>query len=189
MYRRIAFPLLGIVLTLGCERPPTSPIDTTLNPGATPGRQTSAAASSVAAGAPHTAIVQFGREQQGTDFFPPGSHDGSFHAKDAIRPRTVVIRAGGTVTFVISAAHKIAVYWPGKQPSDIDITSLEPPGTSFPFPPIINDPSGRMLRGSLDFGPPQPFDVTFDQPGRYLVICEVLPHFADAKMSAWVDVK
>ena len=30
--------------------------------------------------------------------------------------------------------------------------------------------------------------VSFLKPGRYLVICAVLPHFND-KMSAWVEVR
>lgn len=140
-------------------------------------------------GPPSYAVVEFGREKQGTDFFPPGSHDGSFHAKDAIRPRTTVISAGGTVDFVVSVAHKIAIYDPGVSPRDIDATLLEPPGTPFPFPPIINDPNGRIVRGPLVFGPPQTFSWTFTQPGKYLVICEVVVHFVEAKMYAWVEVK
>ncbi|MGH7572456.1 MAG: hypothetical protein ACREMK_11530 [Gemmatimonadota bacterium] len=30
---------------------------------------------------------------------------------------------------------------------------------------------------------------TFDTPGRYLVICRVLPHFVVAGMYGWVIVK
>jgi hypothetical protein len=30
---------------------------------------------------------------------------------------------------------------------------------------------------------------TFDQPGTYLVICAIVPHFVEAKMYAWVVVK
>ena len=30
---------------------------------------------------------------------------------------------------------------------------------------------------------------TFTEPGRYLVICTFLPHFADAQMYGWVIVK
>ena len=141
-------------------------------------------------GPPSHAVVQFGREKQGTDFFPPGSHDASFNAKDAIRPRTVVISAGGTVDFVITAAHFLALYEPGVAPADIDVSLLEPPGTPFPFPPLINDPDRRIVRGPpLHFGPPTTWSWTFDQPGKYLVICQVLPHFVDANMYAWVDVK
>ncbi len=180
MSHRMQLPVLGLLVVLACEQPPSAPSADAFNAGI-------AAAKTDAL--PAHADVTFGREKQGTDFFPPGSHDGSFHAKDAIRPRTVVIRAGGTVTFNVAAAHKIAIYQPGTDPRNIDVTSLEPPGTPFPFPPIINDPNGRIVRGGLAFGPPVPFTWRFDQPGKYLVICEVLPHFADAKMYAWVDVK
>ncbi len=185
MYRRMQFSVLGLLVVLACEQPPSAPSADALNADGLTAGITAAKADAL----PDHAEVTFGREKQGTDFFPPGSHDGSFHAKDAIRPRVVVIRAGGTVTFNVAAAHKIAIYQPGTDPRDIDVTSLEPPGTPFPFPPIINDPNGRIVRGTLAFGPPVPFTWTFDQPGKYLVICEVLPHFADARMYAWVDVK
>lgn len=134
-----------------------------------------------------TAIVTFGRNDLGTDFFPPGSHDGSFHAKDAIRPRTTVIAAGGTVTFRVQQFHKPAIYEPGTTPEDIDVGSLEFPVPN--FPPVIDSPAGRIVRGPLVFGPTIDWDWTFTEPGRYLVICEVLPHFADAKMYAWIEVK
>ena len=142
------------------------------------------------AGPPMSAEVQFGREHVGTEFFPPGEHDASFHAKDQLQPRTVVISAGGTVTFNVGPFHKIAIYGPGIGPDDIDVDLLEPPGTPFDFPPIINDPEGRIARGDLVMpGPPVPFGWTFDEPGRYFVICEVLPHFVSADMYGWVIVK
>lgn len=140
-------------------------------------------------GPPGHAVVEFGRTQQGTDFFPPGSHDASFKAKDAVRPRVVVISAGGTVDFIVAAAHMFALYEPGITPADIDVSLVEPPGTPFPFPPLINDPAGRIYRGPLHFGPPTTISWTFEEPGKYLVICQVLPHFVDANMYAWVEVK
>lgn len=135
------------------------------------------------------AVVRFGRGEVGTVFFPPGSHDGSFHAKDAIRPRRTVISAGGTVDFVIATFHKPAVYEPGIGVEDIDVTLLEEADAPFEFPPIINDPEGRIARGDLNVGAPKVWSWTFEEPGLYLVICEVLPHFAGAKMYAWVDVR
>ncbi len=181
MLRRVMGPLLGATLVFGCDPQPTGPGAEALDPAVSAAAQ--------ASGHRTQATVTFGRNDLGTDFFPPGSHDASFHAKDAIRPRTTVIDVGGTVTFNVAAAHKIAIYEPGIGPRDIDVTSLEPAGTPFPFPPIINDPNGRIVRGPLGFGPTTPFVWTFDQPGKYLVICEVSVHFIDAKMYAWVDVK
>lgn len=141
-------------------------------------------------GPPSTATVQFGRNELGSPFPPPEEHDASTHAKDALQPRTVVISAGGTVTFSVASFHKIAIYEPGTTPDEIDTTLLEPSGAPFPFPPIINDPTGRITRGALALpGPDVAFSWTFDEPGRYLVICEVLPHFAAMGMYGWVIVK
>lgn len=181
MSHRAILPLLGLFFGIACDQQPAGP------GAAAPGASTATAART--AGVPAEATVVFGRDQLGTDFFPPGSHDASFHATDAVQPRTVVIAAGGTVSFLVAEAHKIAIYEPGVTPRDIDATNLESPGTPFPFPPIINDATGRIVRDGLVFGPAVPFSWTFDQPGKYLVICEVLPHFVESKMYGWVDVK
>lgn len=130
-----------------------------------------------------------GRPGVGTDYFPPGDHDGSFHAQDAIRPRTTVIRAGTTVEFIIAAGHDVSVYEPGVTPGDIDTSLLEAAGAPFPFPPVINDPEGRLARAPVNFGPPVTWSWTFDEPGVYLVICDVLPHFVEARMYAWIRVQ
>lgn len=138
-------------------------------------------------------VVQFGREHVGSPFRPPDPHDASFHAIDAIRPRTVVVEAGSTVRFEIAPAHKPAVYEPGTTAEDIDVSSTEDAGLPFPFPPLINDEDGRLARGDLNVnfatGETMDFEFTFEEPGRYLVICEVVPHFVGAKMYAWVEVK
>jgi len=58
---------------------------------------------------------------------------------------------------------------------------------------IINDPDGRVaLSPPLDFSDHQQWTTpggTFDEPGRYLVICTTLPHFAEADMYGWVIVQ
>lgn len=137
-------------------------------------------------------VVQVGREHVGSPFPPGSGHDASSHAKDAIRPRTTVIRAGTTVRFVVMPAHTAAVYEPGVTPDDIDLSNLTFPGPPG-FPPVIDDPVGRLDRTDLNLnfatGDPIELEVTFEEPGRYLVICEVLPHFVQAKMYAWIDVK
>lgn len=148
------------------------------------------------AGPPSEAVVTWGREHVGSPFRPPDPHDRSFRAIDAIRPRTTVISAGGTVTFRVAPAHKPAIYEPGVRPDDVDVTAVVDAGLPFPFPPLINDTEGRIVGGSettlnTNFGTGEviEFQWTFEEPGRYLVICEVLPHFVGAKMYAWVDVK
>lgn len=180
MFHRNSMPAaLAVCLLAACDGSPTAT------------DATGSAASDLAAvrASRHatTATVTFGRNDLGTDFFPPGSHDQSLHAKFAIRPRTTVIAAGGTVTFEIQPLHKIAIYQPGIAPADIDVGSVEFV-TGFP-PPIINSAAGRIARGPLVLGTPADFDWTFTAPGRYLVICEVLPHFAAGQMYAWIEVK
>ena len=177
--RSSKLPVLAVALLAACDGSPLTP--------STDRASTELASAVKAAGLATQAVVTFGRNDLGTDFFPPGTHDGSFHAKDAIRPRTTVIAAGGTVTFRVQQFHKPAIYEPGVGPEDIDLGSLEFPVPD--FPPIIDSPVGRIVRGPLVFGPTVDWDWTFTEPGRYLVICEVLPHFAGARMYAWIDVK
>lgn len=95
-------------------------------------------------------------------------------------PYEAKIKAGGSVSFVISGLHNVQVFANGIEPGDINAT-LVTPMTGPPFLPIINDPANRLYRGpdpSL-----LPLDrvevVNFAEPGRYLVICGFLPHFND----------
>ena len=61
-------------------------------------------------------------------------------------PKEVVIKAGGSVNFVISGFHHILVYGNGTKPSDINLTMLIPPSQA-PVPPLIDDPTNRIYRG------------------------------------------
>jgi hypothetical protein len=107
-------------------------------------------------------------------------------------PKEVTIKAGGSVSFIISGFHHILVYGNKTKPSDINI-SLTIPTTIQPGPPLIDDPTNRIYRG-LDpsvlpvlpggAAPAMVMQdrvevVRFAEPGRYLVICGVLPHFFD----------
>jgi hypothetical protein len=117
-------------------------------------------------------------------------------------PHEVDIDEGGSVSFVISGAHLVLIYDDGHEPGDINTTLLIPGIPSFP-PPLIDDPNRRIYRG-LD---PRPIayvapegtttpvrvqdrveSVQFPVPGRYLVVCGVLPHFLD-EMIGYVNVK
>jgi plastocyanin len=146
------------------------------------------------AGAPTEAVVRFGNPDAGTEQFGP-THP-SAHSIDNIIPNAVVIRAGGTVTFEVVAPHVVAIYEPGTTPEDIrlipGVTLVDHAGPSGPpFIPnfYIDEPNGRLfLDPAPAFGPPHSVQYTFDEPGRYLVICRVAPHFA-LKMYAWVEVK
>ena len=73
----------------------------------------------------------------------------------------------------------------GMQPEDITVPA---------FPPNlqINDPTNRL---DLQPGPPgvqgpyTPPAGTFSTPGRYLILCNITPHFAVDNMYGWVIVK
>jgi len=145
-----------------------------------------------------TATVSFGAWASGIDRFPNlGAAAGLPNNVHALIPNEVKIKAGGTVNFIIAGFHLLAVYDDGTQPDDIN-TALTIPPTTQPVPPLINDPANRVYRGidpsvlPLLQGPPQqgpmgpPFQpvlqdrvevVHFPNPGRFLVICAVLPHF------------
>jgi plastocyanin len=120
------------------------------------------------------------------DRFPPNplTQFPRFSNHHALAPEIATIKAGGTVNFIIGGLHVVAVYDNGTQPGDIDKTDLvpnRPPMT----PPIINDATNRIYRG-LDplLLPPGTVQdrveaVQFSEPGLYLVICAVLPHFEE----------
>ena len=160
-------------------------------PPVAPDAATPAADAAASAGATATsAIVEFGRDI-GSPFHPATGHDRSLHAKDKLYPRTTVIAAGGTVTFRRGPVHAVAIYAPGTEPEDIDVTQLVPapvPG----LPPLITDAGGLLAAEPITAGTiftPQEWSYTFTTPGRYLVICRVLPHFTEASMYGWVIVK
>ena len=126
--------------------------------------------------APSSAVMVFGNPNAGTDFLPPGSHDQSLHGKDRIIPGAVVISAGGTVTFQVNPGHRVAVYDDGTRPEDITVN----PG------PFVLDPTNRL---ALQPAPTPTYAYTFEEPGRYLVICAISRHFVVANMYGWVVVR
>ncbi len=103
-------------------------------------------------------------------------------------PQVAKIKAGGTVNFIIAGFHHVLVYDDGTQPGDIN-TSITIAPTNQPAPPLIADPNRRIYRG-LDPST-QSQDrvevVHFANPGTYLVICGVLPHFQEG-MYGYVKV-
>lgn len=109
-----------------------------------------------------------------------------------VLPREVRIKAGGSVSYVISGFHQIIAYDDGTQPESINTNSLilSQGPLAPPFPILIDDPSNRIFRG-VDPGN-QTLDrvetITFSRPGRYLVICGVIFHFAADGMFGFVTV-
>jgi plastocyanin len=131
----------------------------------------------------NNATVSFGQWMSSPplDRFPNfrGSPTTNVHR---ITPNVVTIKAGGSVNFIVSGLHNIAIYYDGVQPTEINIALTTP--TTNPAPPIvpiINDPNNRIYRG-LD-PTLQAIDrvevVNFSEPGTYLVICGLLPHFVE----------
>lgn len=113
--------------------------------------------------------------------------------QQAMIPQIAKIKAGGSVNFIIAGLHQVVVYGDGTQPGDISLSNPIPglPGPP-PLPPLVDDPNGRIYRGPdprLLF--PTNVDrvevVHFADPGTYLVICGVLPHFT-AGMYGFVKV-
>ena len=119
---------------------------------------------------------------------PTGGQNDFTRNVHALLPNEVTIKAGGSVNFIVAGFHQILIYENVSGPSDINSANLIPASPPF-FPPLVNDPNNRIYRG-LD---PRPLTlqdrvevVNFPNPGRYLAICGVLPHFAE--MFGWVRV-
>jgi plastocyanin len=138
---------------------------------------------------PMAATVLFGNDSAGSPFDPGAGHDRSGHARDTLIPGTVVINRGGTVTFKIGFVHQIAVYQPGKGPEDVNTSALDFSSSCFGIP-LITDSVGRIYTPPAQpcTGGPTSVSYTFNQPGKYLVICTLLPHF-NIKMYGWVVVQ
>ena len=141
------------------------------------------------AATPQSATMQFGLEDVGTGYPPPAEHDSSWHANDTIVPQTVVIDRGGTVTFNAVGIHEIAIYNAGLGLADVNTTTnLVPhPCGSF-LPPLIGPDAATQLGYFATGCGPRTYTQTFADPGDYLVICSVLPHF-QTKMYGWVRVR
>jgi hypothetical protein len=155
------------------------------------------------------ATVSFGQWQ--SDLDPAldrlvGDPAGGVGNSHLLIPQTATIKAGGTVNFIISGGHVVAVYDDGTKPEDIDTTVTEPaarcPTTAGG---VINDATNRIYRGPCFVGvsPAQPpiFAVTapflrrdgvevvqFTKAGTYLVICARKNHFVNDGMFGFVRV-
>ena len=132
-----------------------------------------------------TAIVLFGRPDTGSPYpSPTFDHDASSNARDNMTPRNAVISRGGSVTFQIRGRHQVAIYRAGTEPDDLDV-----PAAGF----YVNDGTDRIEMSSENRSPPgtdwTSSASTFATPGRYLVICNIRPHFADYDMYGWVTVE
>ena len=111
-----------------------------------------------------------------------------------ILPDKIKVTQDGDVHFLVSGFHQVVVYHPGTKPKDIVVPDE---GT------FINDPNNLFYQGIVPAGGPAPGlpittdpsnarncmeSVSFEEPGTYLVICNVRGHFLDG-MYAFVKVK
>ncbi len=132
-----------------------------------------------------------------------------------VLPGVIRVQAGDVVNFVVSGLHVIRVYGSGVRladvkgaiPDECEVNPIPPaefPENCFTEGPVpVIPPLGLAVfyEGLNSIGPPPPVPpfapvsiaqnrvepVAFLNPGRYLVICAVLPHFND-RMYAWVEV-
>jgi hypothetical protein len=139
------------------------------------------------------AIVTFGAwmTTPALDRFPNNSpRTANLHL---VLPYNAKVKAGGSVSFNISGVHQILIYGEGTTLETITRNIIEAvppvPGGPPPFPGFIDDSVNRIYRG-LD---PRPLpqdrveSVSFANPGTYLVVCGLVPHF-DERMHGWVKV-
>jgi hypothetical protein len=115
-------------------------------------------------------------------------------------PFEVEVDAGGAVSFIISGLHQLLIY---ANRELADVRAAADPSTDLPetpamppvpaLPPLVNYAVDRVYRGidprglSLVPGPANTAmpslnldrveSVNFFEPGRYLVVCGVRPHF------------
>jgi plastocyanin len=147
----------------------------------------------VMAGPDNTASVQFGNPTVGSPGpVGPGIelHDASANAQFNLVPGTVAVAAGGTVAFTVGVAgatgsnivpHWVSVCRPGTTPDDVVDSNLATIG--------IDDSDCTAVGGPVSSGSGQTVSVPFSEPGRYLVICNLRPHFTEFNMYGWVNVK
>jgi hypothetical protein len=117
------------------------------------------------------------------------------------------IDAGGAVSFTISGVHQILIY-SGTDYDTLRAAFIAAGSPSLPPSPpgLVNYPAGQVYRGlnpfALNYLPLDPMpagtasnlvvdrveSVNFKTPGRYLVVCGVVPHFLEG-MYGYIDVK
>ena len=141
------------------------------------------------------AVVAFGQwvafdrfnNPAGPNGNPPGGPNDRTKNHHVLTPFNAQIKPGGAVCFIISGFHQPAIYQPGTEPENIN-ANLVVAGS---VPPLIDDPNGRVFRGVDPRTVPQDRteNVTLTEPGKYLVICAVQPHFVGDNMHGYITVQ
>lgn len=106
-----------------------------------------------------------------------------------ILPKEIRVRVGGVVNLVVAGFHQPMVYKPGTIPANIIVP--QDPAALF-----INDTNNLFYTGLSPVGPSpaglsntqnRVESIRFEQPGTYLLLCNVKPHFLDG-MYAFIRV-
>jgi len=117
-------------------------------------------------------------------------------ANHHVLPRTIEIKAGGVVNFAVAGFHQIVVYQPGVEADDIVPPAFPPNlfmnynlGTAYyvGINPGDANPGTPTTPAGVFNGLNRLESVSFSQPGVYLVVCNVTPHFNDG-MYAYIRV-
>lgn len=186
--------LAGSVLLAACDEPAVTEARPLAESGAGAIRGASQSGVSLAAQG-EIPLVKFGMAEHGSPFPPAAGHDHSSQAQDLLIPRTVVIPVGGQVQFEIDPFHRVNIYRAGTLPGDIDTSKLIDFSSGPVFIPnfVIDDPTNRIAQGpAFSFAIEQTWTTPvglFNVPGRYFVMCNFLPHFAQNDMYGWIIVK
>ena len=153
------------------------------------------------------ATVSFGQwDANNFDRFPVNS-DRTRNIHELL-PFEVEIDAGGAVSFIISGVHQVLIYDDGTTLEDLQ-ARVARDGAILPIGPgLVDHELGRLFRGLNPFAlfyrdlpatPPATMgvplmvqdrieSVNFPMPGRFLVVCGVLPHFNEG-MHGFVRVR
>jgi plastocyanin len=95
-------------------------------------------------------------------------------------PFRAEVEQGGAVNFIISGFHQILIY-KGVTLAEVQAGFAANPIILPGGPGLVEYPNDRVFRGISPATAGVPQDrvesVNFLQPGRYLVVCGVLPHF------------
>ena len=116
-------------------------------------------------------------------------------------PFEAEVDAGGAVSFIISGLHQILIY-SGRELADVQAAWAAAGNPVIPgLPPLLEYATDRVYRGMdprvLQYLPVAGLAnpvvdrieaVNFAVPGRYLVVCGVVPHFVEG-MHGYVNVK
>lgn len=187
--------LIGCFALAACDAPAVTETKSSNTPPSVAAVSAVQSAGANAAARGDIPVISFGMNGHGSPFAPADGHDHSSQAKDLLIPRTVVIDVGGRVAFEIDPFHRVNIYRAGTTADDINLSKLINFQAGPVFIPnfVIDDATNRIAQS-----PPFSFNLqqtwttpvgTFNTPGRYFVMCNFLPHFAQNDMYGWVIVR